>query len=725
VSQKLRFTLAALALLGLASTGFFYFRDNLSTHYPLKTIQAEILLGGELPLWTRATGGGQPLGGNPNSLLFYPDTLLFLVLPSIIAFNLHFLIHFVIALFAMRALLENCGSTREVATWCAALYVASGAAISTAAFYNLVVAIAFVPMAASALISLLRETRLRDMLKLGLACGLLGLAAEPINLASTTFLLLILAWGRRMLRITPQLLGAVALALVIASPLLFAYSDIAWDVERSGFRYSTETVLNASLSPLRLTEMFVGPFQGTITNLSGSGFGPSKGARFPQFLPSVFVGALAIPALFAGWKSISARWLLALGLLALCALGRFNPIVTFFVDSIPELRIARFPEKLVIPMTICLVVLIARLVGTAERLSRRAAMGAIASFLVISVVTIAYSELDSVDRVRCAVGAVIGIGVLFLAMRSLHRALAAAVILAVCIAFVTLPVDSRSHYEKPALARSVIPHGAKIVHRIPSTSRVLPSPSARDQYRTALLMGDPITGSLSGLQYVLDGSPDGMHSFLSRLARERSTQVDERTRLKYITLAGAEYIVATALPPAEFVRAEGEISYGPNRAMIGRIIGALPPLHAPLRIITAPSVQHAASAIESSGFVPGRDAVAARAKPAGAIRTSDYRESANGFIAKIAAGSPATVITRESWFRAWRVTIDGAEVETFPANIDRLGFVVPAGAHEVKGEFGRRTCYVVGSAFLSLAAILLSVILAFSASSRAMAAPAR
>src|SRR6184192_1689544 len=106
----------------IAVFGFFYFRDNFATHYPMKVISTRVFLAGEIPWWNFYDGGGQPLAGNPNSLTFYPDNVLYLFLPAHVAFNLHFIFHLVGAWFAMRAL-----SRSTPAAW---LYVLSGAAIS-------------------------------------------------------------------------------------------------------------------------------------------------------------------------------------------------------------------------------------------------------------------------------------------------------------------------------------------------------------------------------------------------------------------------------------------------------------------------------------------------------------------------------------------------------------------------------------------------------------------
>ena len=80
--------LVAIAATCIAVFGFFYFRDNLGTHYPIKVISARIFRAGQIPWWNFYDGGGQPLAGNPNTLTFYPDNFLYLLLPAHVAFNL-------------------------------------------------------------------------------------------------------------------------------------------------------------------------------------------------------------------------------------------------------------------------------------------------------------------------------------------------------------------------------------------------------------------------------------------------------------------------------------------------------------------------------------------------------------------------------------------------------------------------------------------------------------
>jgi len=304
---------AALALAAAAlgsSLLFFYFRDNFATHYPVKVISAAAWRAGAIPWWNAYAGGGQPLAGNPNTLSFYPDNVLYLLLPAHIAFNLHFLLHLALAWLAMRALTRS--------AWAAWLYVFSGIAISAMCFYNLIVALAMVPFA-------LWAVERGRWLQLGVAFGLMALAGEPVTIAAAA--LACVSW---------TLLKAIPVAVLIALPQLIAYSEIAREVERGAFRYSARTVLAASFEPVRFLEILVGPWWHTM------------------LFPSALIGVIVIPAVL---RRSRYTWIAAA--MFFVALGRANPLIAFAVERIPPLRLGRYPEKFALVGCVALIVLVA------------------------------------------------------------------------------------------------------------------------------------------------------------------------------------------------------------------------------------------------------------------------------------------------------------------------------------------------------------------------------
>ena len=334
VRPRLFFLLLLAVFCVLAATlGFFFFRDNFSTHYPIKVLSAATLRAGEIPWWNFGDGGGQPLAGNPNTLTFYPDNFLYLVLPPHVAFNLHFLLHLILGWLAMRALTRS-----RFAAW---LWVLSGAAVSALSFYNLITAIALVPF------SFLGAER-RNAVQLGLAFGLLALAGEPVIIVATAIAVLIL-FTRRGGDVEPGLtpsasprlrvtIVSLLIAIVVAAPQLIAYSEIASEVERA-HGYSAQTVLNASFDPRRLLELVAGPFIRIDA---------------PHLFPTLMIGLIIIPALFR-----RSRYTVIAALMLFFALGSFNPLMRAAVESISMLRAGRFPEKFALVMCAALVVLVA------------------------------------------------------------------------------------------------------------------------------------------------------------------------------------------------------------------------------------------------------------------------------------------------------------------------------------------------------------------------------
>jgi hypothetical protein len=301
----------------LSAFAFFFHRDNFSTHYPIKSVSAAAFRAGEIPFWNPFDGGGQPLAGNPNTLTFYPDNFLYLVLPAHAAFNVHFLLHLAAGWLAMRALARS--------TFAAWVLVLSGVAISAMSFYSLITAIALIPFA------LLAAER-RSALQLGLAFGLMALAGEPVTILAT-------ALACAIVRFSPQMIAAIPLATAIALPQILAYAEIARETERGGHGYSARTVLAASLEPKRLLELLIGPF---------------LKADSVHLFPTLVIGVIVIPALLR-----RSRYTIAALVMLFFALGRFNPAVRWIVETFGWLRIGRYPEKFALPMCVLLIVLAA------------------------------------------------------------------------------------------------------------------------------------------------------------------------------------------------------------------------------------------------------------------------------------------------------------------------------------------------------------------------------
>ncbi|HSP35034.1 MAG TPA: hypothetical protein VLU46_12010 [Thermoanaerobaculia bacterium] len=345
MSFRLRAVVAVVLVLLIAVTatsGFFFYRDNFITHYAMKVLSARAFRSGEIPWWNFNDIGGQPLAGNSNTLTFYPYNILYLFLPAHVAFNLHFILHLVAGFFAMRALCAARGADRNAALFAATVWATSGIAISSMCVYNIVTAVALVPLA------FLGVERNAPHI-LGIAFGLMLLAAEPMTLLGSALAIAILVPKKMSLR---GLAGAVAIAAAVGAPQLIAFAEIAGEVERV-VPYRPAVVLGASLSPMRILEIAAGPLRGSLM---------TAGNPNDRLFSTIFLGLIVVPALVR-----RSRYVAIAAVLLFFALGDSNPILPPLVERFPSIRIMRYPEKLALPAEVAMVVLIAEYFGRAER----------------------------------------------------------------------------------------------------------------------------------------------------------------------------------------------------------------------------------------------------------------------------------------------------------------------------------------------------------------------
>lgn len=449
--------LVIAALLATAWLGFFFYRDNFATTFPLRAVAAEAWRSGEIPFWNGLYNGGQPLAGNPSNMTFYPSNVLYLVLPVHVAFNLHYLLHVALAWLVMRALCRARGASAFAATFAASVYALSGVVISATSLYNHIVNVAMVPLA-------LLAVERRSAQLLGVAFGLMALAAEPVVMFGAVLTVAIAAFGRVPVK---TLVTAALLAVLIASPLLIAFYEISGDAERTA-GLAPANVLATALSPLRIAELFVWPFAG-------------DGARM---FPTIFVGLIALPALVRRSRYVAI-------VLLMLFLAAENPIVTAAVTRFEWLRIGRYPEKFVIPLTAALVVLIGEYVHRTR--FRRA-------WLAITFVPLLWSVWRH------------------------------------------LPIDWFSYYRLPTVTPGRIYQAPD-----PRAGDV----PVREEYRRRARNLDPLHAMPGGVGYLMLPSPDAMDSRLTQVVTARFHTVPEPLKRRYLQIHGAR--VPGALPMAMVV----------------------------------------------------------------------------------------------------------------------------------------------------------------------------
>jgi hypothetical protein len=171
------------------------FRDQGDFFYPMKLYTVARLRLGEIPLWNPLSGAGEPWLANGQSGVFYPPTLLFLLVSPALAGALFLLLHYALAGWGARRFLKAENVSDAGALLGAAAFAASGFAASLSAYWNHFGAWAYVP--AIAAVARSGFPRRASVLGFGALFGLQAMAGSPEISAATAVLAAALAWNPR------------------------------------------------------------------------------------------------------------------------------------------------------------------------------------------------------------------------------------------------------------------------------------------------------------------------------------------------------------------------------------------------------------------------------------------------------------------------------------------------------------------------------------------------
>ncbi len=770
----LLFGLPALGLLGLLVlpliTGreTLILRDVLQVHLMLKVPLVRALRAGYFPLIDPFRMGGQALAGNPNALPFYPDNLLFLVAPILWAFNAHFWIHLLLAPVAAYWMARAFGLPRP-ASWAAGVcYGASGFMLSQLNLYNVVAGAALTPALVAAVLRA-AEGRRRAAAAAGLVWGLLLVSGDPSTALVAAFLAAtaLLALRGNPLRVAGRgwLAAGLGLGTLAALPQIVELLRILPVSFRGYVGYSAWRSTVGAWRPIHALDWIVPLAFGRIDRVGAGGLWGSRffAGKLPLFL-SLYPGLLALALVAASGRPRSRRaaWAWgAVGLGIFLALGGNNPLGAWLFD-LPGAASFRYPVKLW-PMVAVGAALLCgigfeRTLGAALARSGPPRLRAVAVALLVLgaallgvwlllVVAPARFEawvlgggasgwtpfLAAAERARwlatlvVSLALVVGLGgSLVLARR--RPVLGACLLLAVHAAgqvYLLRPLavtDDVEIFRHPPQALAAVPQGAVVANAeyldLFGKSPTAVGPDDRPQWllRQDYLALYPFAGVLYGRRYALDRSPEGLETYLSRIAATAVEGArDDETRLCALTRWGVSRVVVedplTGVPPTV-------------GGLVGRFPGPVKPIAvyrlprpAPEvlfaeNILAVPHLNAAWALFTAPGFDPRRDVVLpgpadAPVPPApspGAdggprARLRLLARSPELFDVEVDAPAPGVLVIQRADLPLWRATVDGRPAPIEPANLDRIGVRVPAGRHRVRVAIDRRPLY--GSAAAS------------------------
>lgn len=723
----------------IRGTETLFLRDVFNTHLEKKWVQAEAMRSGYLPLIDPYRDGGQPHLGNPNSVAFYPDNLLFLATPFFWAFNAHFWLHFLLAPCSGFWLARAWGLRRE-ASWAAGVCLATGGFfLSNLGFYNLVAGTAWTPaLVALSLRLAAPESRRRHFVLTGLVWALILLAGDPM----TGLIALLLAgsavvfrWGLRGVGWL-RLVLSLGLGSLIAAPQWIEFLRILPLSFRGVQRYSEVAATAASWHPLTAIEWLL-PFVFGRPDLVfwGQRF---HGGDLPLF-PTLYPGLLALVLLLGSGRPASraARWAwTVMGIGWFLALGQHNVAVGWLLQ-LPGANLLRLPVKFWLLVAVGGALLCGigfeRLVADRRDRSWWRALGLLAALFLLlwAVLGGAADEApawlgsllrDSLtpeglnaERLRWAglcllsLAILAGFAIAFRLGRRWPTLSGAALVAAqaglqLVLLRPALATDAVAIYREPSPLLERVPADKPVAHGKASglfgAVEVRPRdyPDARLLWLQRQVFRElyPAAGILWGRRYEFSRSAEGLDAFLTRALSQSFEVLSDATRVRLLAAAG----VGTLVLGRELDDEAGELVTLQHRergvageVLVYRLAGPAPPAVFAGNVLRAPHLNAALAAMTRAHFDPRTTAVLpgdgpTRQGPPGevVIRSS----TPEALELEVRAPTAGALVIQRAFLPLYRATADGRRLPIVAANIHRLGIELPAGRHRVRVWADRR-----------------------------------
>ena len=349
----------------------FFFRDIHRWFYPMKFFLAKSFQSGEIPFWCPYYFCGSPFMSDIQSGVFYPPSVVFLLVPFPLSFNFFVILHLVLGFCFFYLLIVSLGLSRKAALLTAVSYCFGGYIFATINTLNNLTAAIWLP----AILWSFNRAAQKPGHKTGyvltiffLSAAILGGEPQLFLLMAATFFLYAVIYDpsrvngkahRIRAGSTVFLLGvwAAAIAFVQLGPTYLDYQSSARIdglsyQEASRYSLGWETLEHFFL-PLHFSEGFATDTH-TLKN-----FFPEQGDL--PWLLTIYPGIIILPMAILGVvRSFSKKrtliWPIIFFISVVLALGDNTPIHNLFYKALP---IFRFPEKFVFTAGFSLLVMAA------------------------------------------------------------------------------------------------------------------------------------------------------------------------------------------------------------------------------------------------------------------------------------------------------------------------------------------------------------------------------
>jgi len=325
----------------------FFFRDYSMFGYPLAHYHREAFWRGEIPLWNPLNNCGIPYVAQWNTMVFYPPSLIYILLPMPWSLGWFCLVHLFLAGLGMHCLAYRWTNNRLAASLAGIAFAFNGLTLSCLIWPNNIAALVWMPC-----VWLLVERSWTssgvDLLKASLVGTIQMLSGAP-EVILFTWVLIGLTWGCHFASepgLRQKLLLHFPIVPLLVSGLsaiqLLPFLDLLFHSQRSASTAGSYW----GMPGWGWANFFVPLLRGTQTS-TGVFLQPGQGWASSYYLG---IGVLVL-ALVAVWKirrPIVAGLGLALGLTVVLALGKEGHLYSWLLMVFPAAGFMRFPIKLVV-----------------------------------------------------------------------------------------------------------------------------------------------------------------------------------------------------------------------------------------------------------------------------------------------------------------------------------------------------------------------------------------
>jgi hypothetical protein len=706
------FVIVAFPTVVIGTHSFFY-RDMVQFGYPLAHFHREAFWRGEMPFWNSYNNCGLPFLAQWNTLVLYPGSLIYLLLPLPWSMNLFVLVHLFVAASGMYTLARQWTGSPFGACVAALVFSWNGFTLHSLMWPNNIAAFGWMSWLVWSLDRAVREGTGRNIVVAAVFGCLQMLAGAPEIILLTWITAGVLALREAALerhwrQVFRSLGSAWLLTIVMSSAQLLPFLELLRASQRDAGFAGTQWPM-----PLWGWANFFVPLFGQTPSLNNVYSQDDQ-----QWTSSYYLGVatLLLAALAIVQRPARSFWLLGLAAAGvLMALGEPGGVYKAVNTLVPALGFIRFPIKYVVLTLFAVPILAAAGIAAWQNRAKRSAtmpVGLALGIIAIVLGVMAWSRFSPVGGADpktvlwSGASRLLFLGAAVVCLLMLHRVGTSGIVLRVAL-LMLLGADTFTHaprqnpvvpnlgYEPMSVGINPKPVlGESRAMISPSMQRLLENIANEDPYQLVRGYRRMLLSNCN----LLDDVPkvNGFYALYIRhahdvLRRLYSSPADV-SRLPLLDFLGVSQLSA---PQELFAWVHRET--------------AMPLVSAGQR----PSFADGTNALEalfSSAFAPRTQIVLpteARhlVSHSNACEVLKFTVEPQSVEARVRASGPALVVIAQAHFSGWQATLNGKPVPVIRANHAFQAVPIPGGEHILKLRY-RDRLFLPG-AVLSLVGIAI------------------